>query len=50
MINCFYQQKGNLNVVHGYSANVVLLVRLIITQIYSEITPLYKETGVFSKN
>ena len=35
---------------HGYSANVVLLVRLIITQIYFEITLLYKGTGVFSKN
>ena len=38
------------NAAHGYFANVVLLARLIITQIYSEITLLYKEIGVFSKN
>ena len=46
----FPNKQKKLNAAHGYSLNVVLLVRLIITQIYSEITLLYRKLGNFSKN
>lgn len=46
----FSNKQKNLNAAHGYSINVVPLVRLIITQIYPEMLPLYKEIGVFSEN
>lgn len=46
----FSNKQKNLNATYGYSVNVVLLVRLIITQIYSEIILLYRKLGILSKN